>query len=299
MKILVTGTAGQVARALAARGATHPDIQIVAVGRPDLDLEDLSTFAPVLRSVGPDLVINAAAHTGVDQQEDEPDRAFRMNAEAPAELARLTRSAGIPIVQISTDYVFDGTSTHPYVESDAPNPQTVYGRSKLAGEEAVRAGNPDHLVVRTAWVVSPYGRNFVKTMLSLAQTRDTLQVVSDQFGNPTEAHDIADGLLCAAMARRRDRSFRQGTYHLAGQGKASWYELAQHVLATSAELGGPTAAVAPISSDMWQAKAARPANSQLNSGAFESDFHYRTGRWRERAAEVVQALLKDSVHVAS
>lgn len=295
MKILVTGTAGQVARSLAARGSTHPDIQIVAVGRPDLDLEDPSTFAPVVSAIGPDLVINAAAHTGVDQQEDEPERAFRMNADAPAELARLTRSAGIPIIQISTDYVFDGTSTRPYDERDAPNPQTVYGRSKLAGEEAVRAGNPDHLVVRTAWVVSPYGRNFVKTMLSLAQTRDTLQVVSDQFGNPTEAHDIADGLLSAATAWRRDGSFQQGTYHLAGRGRASWYELAKHVLATSAELGGPTAAVVPISSDMWQAKAARPANSELNSDAFARDFGYHAGEWSQRTAEIVRIWLQENV----
>ncbi len=292
MRILVTGTAGQVARSLAARGAARSDIQIVAVGRPDLDLEDPSTFAPALRSVGPDLVINAAAHTGVDQQEDEPDRAFRMNAEAPAELARLTRQAGIPIIQISTDYVFDGTSSRPYLESDRPSPQTVYGSSKLAGEEAVRSGNPDHLVVRTAWVVSPYGRNFVKTMLSLAQTRDKLQVVSDQFGNPTEAHDIADGLLSAAMAWQRDKSFRDGTYHLAGQGRASWYELAKHVLATSAALGGPTAAVEPISSDMWRAKAARPANSELNSDAFHRDFGYSAGEWKSAIGVLVGKLAK-------
>lgn len=288
MKILVTGTSGQLARSLAVQAKGKAEI--VLVGRPDLDLENPATFAPVLKSVAPDMVINAAAHTGVDQQEDEPERAFRLNAEAPAELARLTRLAGIPLIQVSTDYVFDGTSARPYVETDTPNPQTVYGRSKLAGEDAVRAGNPDHLVVRTAWVVSRYGRNFVKTMLSLAATRDRLKVVADQFGNPTEAHDLADGLLAAAAVWRREGGFPRGLYHLAGQGRASWYELASHVFAVSASLGGPTAVVEPVGSDQWPAKAARPANSELNSDAFFSDFGYRAGEWKDTVRALVGEL---------
>lgn len=288
MKILVTGTSGQLARSLAEQAKGQAEI--VLVGRPGLDLENPATFAPVLNAVAPDMVINAAAHTGVDQQEDEPERAFRINAEAPAELARLTRLAGIPLVQVSTDYVFDGTSARPYVETDKPNPQTVYGRSKLAGEDAVRAGNPDHLVVRTAWVVSRHGRNFVKTMLSLAATRDRLKVVADQFGNPTEAHDLADGLLAAASAWRREGGFPSGLYHLAGQGRASWFDLASHVFAVSASLGGPTAAVEPVGSDQWPAKAARPANSELNSDAFFSDFGYRAGEWKDTVRALVVEL---------
>lgn len=289
MKILVTGTSGQLALSLAERAKGKADI--VLVGRPDLDLEDLATFAPVLKSVAPDMVINAAAHTGVDQQEDEPQRAFRINAEAPAELARLTRLAGIPIVQVSTDYVFDGKAAQPYSETDMPNPQTVYGRSKLAGEEAVRAGNPDHLVVRTAWVVSRHGRNFVKTMLRLAATRDRLQVVADQFGNPTEARDLADGLLAAAASWRKQGGFPQGLYHLAGQGRANWFELATHVFTVSASLGGPSALAEPVGSEQWPAKAARPANSQLSSDAFARDFGYRAGEWRERVAGLVTELV--------
>ena len=292
MKILVTGTEGQLARALAARAQYHQGIELVCIGRPDLDLEAPSTFAAVLKLIAPDLVVNAAAHTGVDQQEDEAERAFRMNAEAPAELARLTRQLGIPIIHVSTDYVFDGRSARPYVEADTPNPQTAYGRSKLAGEEAVRNGNPDHLIIRTAWVVSRYGRNFVKTMLTAAQSRDRLTVVADQFGNPTEAHDLADGILAAANARRSSGSFPHGLYHLAGQGRASWYELAQHILEVSASLGGPSAIVEPISSAMWPAKAARPANSELNSDAFQHDFGYRAGDWRARTASIVETLLQ-------
>ena len=298
MKILVTGTEGQLARALGVQAQDRPDIELIHVGRPQLDLENPNSFAAVLKMAAPDLVINAAAHTGVDQQEDEPERAFRMNAEAPTELARLTRQASIPLIHISTDYVFDGRSSAPYVETDLPNPQTVYGRSKLAGEEAVRDGNADHLIVRTAWVVSPYGSNFIKTMLALAQNRESLQVVADQFGNPTEAHDLAEGLLIAARFRQEHGRFPQGLYHLAGRGRASWYDLAEHVLATSAHLGGATAKVEPISSDEWPAKTARPANSELCSDAFNHDFGFRAGAWRERTAQIVAELLNPDDNAA-
>lgn len=294
MKILVTGTKGQLARSLAERTRGIHDLELICMGRPELDLEEPATLASALKAAAPDMVVNAAAHTGVDQQEDEPDRAFLMNAEAPAELARLTGKAGIPLIHLSTDYVFDGRSATPYIEADRPNPQTVYGRSKLAGEEAVRAGNADHLVIRTAWVISPFGRNFVKTMLALAEARSSLQVVADQFGNPTDARDLADGLLTAVRFRRECGRFPHGLYHLAGRGRASWYDLAQHVLATSADLGGPTARVEPITSDKWPAKAYRPANSELNSGAFARDFGYSGGDWRERVAALVEELLHEA-----
>jgi dTDP-4-dehydrorhamnose reductase len=146
-------------------------------------------------------------------------------------------------------------ASEPYVESDGPSPQTVYGRSKFAGEQAVRSENPDHLVVRTAWVFSKYGRNFVKTILSAAQKRKRLQVVADQFGNPTEAYDVADGLLAAARFWRDHQGFPQGLYHLAGQGSASWYEVARQTLETSKAMGGPIADVEPIARDQWVAKA--------------------------------------------
>lgn len=292
MRVLVTGTAGQLARALADRAKGQANVEVVLVGRPELDLENPVSFARVLRAYAPDMLINAAAHTAVDAQEDEAERAFRINAEAPAELARMTRLAGIPMVQVSTDYVFDGSSRRPYLETDPPNPQTVYGRSKLAGEEAVRAGNPDHLVVRTAWVVSRYGRNFIKTMLNAAQAIERLQVVADQFGSPTEAHDLADGLLVAARFWRSNGGFPQGRYHLAGQGRASWYELATHALASSRSVGGPSALVEPIGSDQWPTKAVRPANSELNSDAFERDFGYRARDWRQAASALVAELVE-------
>ncbi|WP_378947191.1 dTDP-4-dehydrorhamnose reductase [Mesorhizobium sp. ANAO-SY3R2] len=292
MRVLVTGTAGQLARALAERAQGQANVEVILVGRPELDLENPASFAQVLRHYSPDMLINAAAHTAVDAQEGEAERAFRINAEAPAEMARLTRLAGIPMVQVSTDYVFDGTSARPYVETDRPNPQTVYGRSKLSGEEAVRAGNPDHLVIRTAWVVSRYGRNFIKTMLNAAQARERLQVVADQFGSPTEAHDLADGLLVAARFWRNHGGFPQGRYHLAGQGRASWYELAAQALASSRSVGGPSALIEPIGSDQWPTKAVRPANSELNSDAFERDFGYRAGNWWQTVSALVAELVE-------
>ncbi|WP_269931499.1 dTDP-4-dehydrorhamnose reductase [Aminobacter sp. HY435] len=290
MRILVIGKSGQLARSLAVRAEGQSDIEVVCVGRPDFDLEDVSTFVPVLSAVRPDVVINAAAHTGVDRQEDEPARAFAMNAEAPGVLAKLTAESGIPIVHVSTDYVFDGRAVRPYVETDLPNPQTVYGRSKLAGEEAVRRGNADHLIVRTAWVVSCYGSNFVKTMLKLAEARDSLQVVADQHGNPTDAHDLADGLLAAARVRRDRGRFQQSVYHLAGSGRASWFELATCVLHASEALSGPCAAVEPISSRQWPAKAERPMNSELDCEAFFRDFGFRAGAWQDRVAAIVAAI---------
>lgn len=266
---------------------------MVFVGRPDLDLENPAGFRGVIDAITPDLVINAAAFTEVDRQENEVEKAFRINAEAPAELARLTRLAGIPIIQISTDYVYEGISSRPYVETDLANPRTVYGRSKLAGEMAVRAGNPDHLVVRTAWVMSPYGQNFVKTMLKLAHTRRVLKVVADQFGSPTLAHDVADGLIAATIYRVREGRFPGALYHLAGRGRTCWAELAQHVMDTSRAVGGPWSTIEHIPGIEWPANAMRPKNSELNSDAFLRDFALQPGDWRERIQALVIELVKD------
>ena len=294
MRLLVTGRYGQVARALYDRARQRPDFEVVLVGRPDLDLERPQTIASAIRDVAPDMVINAAAYTAVDLAEDEPDLAMRINADAAAELARATRLEGIPILQMSTDYVFDGTGTQPYTEKDAPNPGTAYGRSKLAGEEAVRLTNPRHLIIRTSWVYSAYGRNFVKTMLELAQERELLKVVSDQVGNPSAAHDIAEGILVAAKALAHRQDTGRQLYHLAGSGSASWFEFARHLFAVSAELGGPTACVEPISSLEWPSKATRPINSQLDCSAFASDFGYRCGCWQGSVANVVAELVNNT-----
>lgn len=285
MKILVTGAQGQLARSLVERaGRQH---ELIAVGRPELDLEQPGSAARVIELVGPDLVINAAAYTAVDHAEDEPELAFRINADGAGEVAEAAARLDAPVIHISTDYVFDGRAREPYDESAATNPLSVYGRSKLAGEEQVRATNARHIIVRTAWVYSPFGRNFVKSMIAAAETRDTLTVVDDQVGSPSSALDIADGLLRVAAAD--ERGFGQ-TYHLAATGSTSWCGFARAVMEECARHRLPTADVQPITSEQWPTKAERPRNSVLSSAKFERDFGFVMPRWEESLAEVVERL---------
>ena len=195
MKLLVTGNSGQLARSLADRSATRPGIDLVTIGRPELDLAVPGSAADGINIDSPDVVINTAAFTDVDGAEEQPLRAQRINGEAAGEIAAAAASVGAAIIQISTDYVFDGNASRPYAEEAPTRPLNAYGRSKLAGEEAVRAANPAHLILRTAWVYSPFGRNFVRTMMEAATTRESLTVVNDQFGSPTSALDLAEGIL--------------------------------------------------------------------------------------------------------
>lgn len=290
MKVLLVGRDGQLGRSLVER-AQGRELELIAVGRKEADLAVPGTFAKAIRAAGPDLVINAAAYTAVDKAEDEPELAFRINAEAAGEAAHAAREACAAFVQISTDYVFDGQSDEPY-DVDAPaNPINVYGRSKLAGEEAVRAANADHVIIRTAWLYSPFGRNFVRTMVEAANRHDCLRIVDDQRGSPTSAFDVADGLL--SMLERWRSGKRIGaseTYHLAGAGTASWFELAGHVMDCCRAVGLPVAQVEPIATEDWPTKATRPRNSALDSGKFARDFGFAMPGWRFSVAEAVQRL---------
>lgn len=291
MRVLVTGEQGQLARSLAELGADVPGLELRTVGRPELDLERPETIEPAIRAAAPDVVVNAAAYTAVDSAEDEPDRAFRINGAAAGELAAAARRHGARIVQVSTDYVFDGSGSGPYAETAATNPLGVYGRSKLEGEQRVAAENPDHLIVRTAWVYSPFGRNFLKTMLAAAEQRDALNVVADQRGSPTAAGDLAEGILAAiGQWRERPELGLGGTYHLAGTGEASWFDFATAIFAEAGRHGLPTASVKPIRTADWPTRAARPANSVLDSTRFAADFGYRAPAWRRSTADVVAKL---------
>lgn len=290
---LVIGRSGQLALSLAER-AKAEGRPLVLVGRPDVDLEDPDSLRHALLSSGAGIVINAAAYTAVDQAEDEPDRAWAQNAEAPRILAEAARDVGALLIHVSTDYVFDGSGEVPRRESDPTGPAGVYGRTKLAGEEAIRAILPGHAIVRTAWVYSPFGRNFVKTMLDLARTRPGLRVVGDQVGNPTSALDLAEGLLAMVSAWEREPDRGAGaTYHLAGTGSASWAEFAREIFALSAALGGPSASVEAIATADWPAKAPRPLNSRLDSSLFAETFGYCAPDWRESLALVVERLLAE------
>ena len=297
MKILVTGREGQLVRSLVEKANGSPGLELLLVGRPETDLETPGALASAIHAATPDVVINAAAYTAVDQAEDEPERAFRINADAAGEAAAAAAALGIPIIQLSTDYVFDGSSDAPY-EEDAPvQPINVYGRTKLAGEEQVRAANGAHLIVRSSWVYGPFGRNFVRTIMAAARDRDVLRIVDDQRGCPTSALDLADGLLL--VLKRWQTGERTGlgeTYHLASPNSATWFEIAQYVMTECSRLGLPAAEVQPVASSEWQSSARRPSNSALDSGRFERDFGYRMPDWPISVSAVVERLAQAEAH---
>ena len=283
MKILVTGRHGQLAQSLAERGGE----EVVLMGRPDLDLATPGSAEDAIVALLPDLLINASAFTAVDLAESQEEAARRINVDAVDEIATTTHDHGIPLIHISTDYVFDGRATAPYSETDATNPLGAYGRTKLAGEEAVRAANPHHLILRTSWLFSPFGRNFVRTMVDLGRSRDSLKVVADQHGNPTSALDLADAILMIARRwEQRDYIGMDQTYHLAGSGIASWYDLA--VAVQREAITGTT--VTPITTADWPTPAARPAYSALDCSKFARDFGHTMPDWRVSLAPIVSRL---------
>jgi dTDP-4-dehydrorhamnose reductase len=294
MKILVTGAEGQLARSLVERAAARSHMRLVALGRPRLDLAREGSATSAIEALRPDIVVNAAAHTAVDTAEDEPQLAFRINAEAAGEVAAAAAGVGARVVQVSTDYVFDGRNKDPYREGDPTHPLGVYGASKLAGEERVRGANPRHTIVRTAWLYSPFGRNFVRTIMDAALVRDVLTVVDDQLGSPTSALDLAEGLLAMTDGWKDSPEVGTGeTYHLAGRGVASWCALADHVMGECRARGLASAEVRPIGTADWPTRAARPANSVLDSGKFASDFGFIMPDWRSSVSSVVARIGPD------
>ncbi|PWJ92740.1 dTDP-4-dehydrorhamnose reductase [Mesorhizobium loti] len=292
MRLVVTGREGQVAASLLEAGRGRAGVEVIAIGRPSLDLAKPDTVIDAIAAAKPDIVVSAAAYTAVDQAEDEPDLAFAVNAVGAGKVAEAARRLGVPVIHLSTDYVFDGSAAGAYVETDATGPRCVYGASKLAGEQAVAAANPRHLILRTAWVYSPFGKNFVKTMLRLAADRDEITVVADQWGNPTSALDIADAILHAAAQLHGNKgSDASGIYHLAGAGETNWSGFARHILDTSRVLGGPWARVRDIATMDYPTKARRPANSRLSSTKFASVFGSNAPDWRQSTEAVVHRVL--------
>ncbi|WHS32607.1 MULTISPECIES: dTDP-4-dehydrorhamnose reductase [Brucella/Ochrobactrum group] len=291
MKMVVTGREGQVVQSLLEKAAQHPDLEVIALGRPELDLADPATIRKAIVNAKPDVVVSAAAYTAVDQAEDEPEIALAVNAAGAAAVAESAKACGAPVIHLSTDYVFAGNSDRPYVETDPTGPRSVYGSSKLEGERLVAAANPQHIILRTAWVYSPFGKNFVKTMLRLAETRDGLSVVSDQWGNPTSALDIAEAIIRVADHLAAKQDFADyGVYHLAGTGDINWSGFARGIFVESAKHGGPTAEVTDIATAAYPTKAARPANSRLSTEKFTTTFGWSMPHWQASLAEVVARL---------
>ena len=295
MRIVVTGNTGQLARSLVERGAALGH-DVVALGRPGLDLGagDAAGVLAALRAAGPQVIVNAAAYTAVDKAEGEADLAFAVNGDGAGAVARAAAALGVPLVHISTDYVFAGDKPSPYVEGDDTGPQGVYGASKLAGEVAVLASGADAAILRTAWVYSPFGANFVKTMLRLAETRDVVSVVDDQRGCPTSALDLADAVIAVAgnLLAGQDPAMR-GVFHAVGGGEGSWADLAEAVFAASAAAGGPSARVQRITTAEYPTPAKRPANSRLDGARLALVHGVRLPEWHTSLGPVVARLVAE------
>jgi dTDP-4-dehydrorhamnose reductase len=288
--IFVAGQSGQLARCLRDLAVLR-NLPMVAVGRPELDLENGKGIDRVMATVEPSAIVNAAAYTAVDQAEAEPERAFRVNCGGAALLADAAARHGIPFIQISTDYVFDGGKRSPYREDDIPAPLNVYGSSKLASETAVLRACPCAAVIRTSWVYSPYGNNFVRTMLRLSEAQPTVRVVDDQLGMPTSAADLASAIM-AIVERLRSGNGRDdaGIYHLAGEGKTSWHGFAAAIFASLAHRGRRVPALQAITTVEYPTPARRPKNSCLDSSKAERVFGVRLPPWRSSLEECLDRL---------
>lgn len=292
IRIAVTGSNGQIARSLVERSAATA-CDVVCIGRPALDLAKPDTIDTALAAVTADVIVSAAAYTDVSKAETENELAELINARAPGLLAARANALGVPMIHLSTDYVFDGTKRDPYVEGDAIAPINAYGRSKANGERAVAAAHPRHVILRTSWVYSPFNRNFVRTMLNLARQQSEVRVVADQLGNPTAAADIAAGILTVARHLvEGPGEDRYGTFHMAAAGIATWAEFATAIFAASAERGGPSARVVPIASAEYQTPARRPANSRLDCTKISRVYGVSLPHWQSSLGPCVGRILE-------
>lgn len=282
MKILVFGQTGQVARELALRIPVGVDVEFL--GRERADLSDPVACAAAIAAADADVVINAAAWTAVDNAETEEAAARVVNGEAPGAMARACAARGVPFVHISTDYVFDGAGDQPFAVDHPVAPLGAYGRTKLAGEQAVRAAGGSSVILRTSWVVSAHGANFVKTMLRLGATRDSLNVVADQIGGPTPAADIADALYTLAAALKAGA--KGGTHHLSGAPDTSWADFAREIMAGA----GLSCAINDIPTSAYPTPAQRPLNSRLDCRALEADFEIKRPDWRAGLQQILREL---------
>ncbi|HZH53140.1 MAG TPA: dTDP-4-dehydrorhamnose reductase [Microvirga sp.] len=295
MRMTVIGKEGQVARALAERAPAH-GVEPVFLGRPQLDLADPSGIEDILVETGGDLVVNTAAYTAVDQAEAEAELTEAINGIGAGVVAGAAASMGVPVIHLSTDYVFDGAASRPYREDDEPRPLGAYGASKLLGEQAVASEAPDHVILRTAWIYSPFGRNFVKTMLRLATERDEVAVVADQHGSPTSALDIADGVIAVGrnLLTKRDDARLRGVFHMTGSGFTSWAEFASEIFRQADRYGGPTARVRRVATADYPTLAKRPANSRLDCAKLAAVHGVVLPDWRVSLEPCVRRLIDET-----
>ncbi|RXH29756.1 dTDP-4-dehydrorhamnose reductase [Bradyrhizobium nanningense] len=295
MRLFVVGREGQVARSLREAAMKENDLVLQSVGRPEVDLLQTGAVAAAIARFRPDVVVNAAAYTAVDRAEDEPGVAFAINRDGAREVAAAAASEDVPIIHFSTDYVFDGKKPSPYEEYDAPNPQSVYGCSKLEGERAVMSANVRHIILRTSWVYAPFGSNFVRTIWRRLVEGQRLRIVNDQMGCPTYAPDLADAAL--ALARRLIRTGWQSDYagltHVVGSEAVTWYDFALLIAKRyTAETAG-SAEIIPVSSSEYAARALRPANSRLSTKRLQSVFDIRLPSLQTSLEDCIDRILKE------
>ena len=279
MKILVTGKNGQVAQSML--HSTQDGVEIVALGRPELDITDKTSIAKAVQVYKPDIVVNAAAYTAVDKAETEIQKAFAVNRDGAKNVAEVAQDNGLPIIHISTDYVFNGQKENGYKEDDAPGPLNVYGLSKLEGEWGVMEANPNHIILRTAWVYSQFGNNFVKTMIRLAQTHDEINVVSDQWGTPTSADFIANNIITIGKqvtGKIPPQNWR-GIFHLVPDGKTNWADFARKIFNSTTTANERNVVVHSIPSIAYKTACVRPANSLLNNIKTKTCFSLKFQTW--------------------
>ncbi len=291
MRILVCGAGGQVGHELVDRAAAY-GLEALGLTRDRLDITNAEQIAEVIDQFKPGMLVNAAAYTHVDNAETHREQAFAVNSDGAARLAEAARQATIPLLHISTDYVFSGEARTPYGESAPVAPSGVYGQSKLAGETAIQATLEHYLILRTSWVYGTHGHNFVKTMLRLGSQRDALSVVADQFGCPTQAGSIADVLLQLAQRYARDGALDWGLYHYSGRSPCTWFDFAVEIF-RQAEAKGMLERrpqVSPISTAQYPTPARRPAWSVLDCSRFETTFGIATRDWHDDLAEVLDRL---------
>jgi dTDP-4-dehydrorhamnose reductase len=290
MRIAVTGSKGQVATSLLERAGRKAEV--VALGRPAFDLTDRAAVLAGLEAARPDVIVNAAAYTAVDKAEAEEAVALRVNGDGAGHVAEAAARRGVPLLHLSTDYVFDGALDRAYREDDPTGPTGAYGRSKLAGEKLVAERCEDSVILRTAWVYSPFGANFVRTMLRLNETRDEVSVVADQRGNPTSALYLADALIAIAGRVKDDSSEAlRGIFHMTGSGEATWADLAESIFHEAAARGRRVTRVKRITTADYPTPARRPANSRLDNEKLRRVYGFGLPDWRESAAACCARLL--------
>jgi len=295
VKVLVTGANGQLGKELTRQGRDL-HFETFPYDLPELDITNPVLIEEVFAKTRPDLIVNAAAYTLVDQSEDEPDNAFAVNRDGPECLARACRDFGIPMIHISTDYVFSGDKSEPYHEHDPISPMGVYGRSKAAGDDRVRTCLKNHIIVRTSWLYGVYGPNFVKTMLRLGKERKKISVVADQYGCPTSASDLAEALLRIAVQFKSKDPEVWGTYHFCNAGVINWCDFAKEIFRIAEKFGqGPVPIVEPITTDQYPVKAKRPPFSALSCDRIKKNFNITQRPWEESLSVVIERIFSEKI----